>query len=91
VRVLKEIVTQSLLMVSKRRSWLANHTGVSLPITTERSLNESCDLPISEAAVRQVQPCAGSHAILPLRFNVLFYDKSSLQVSCIIAKIYIRY
>ncbi len=28
---------------------------------------------------------------LPLHFNVLFYHKSSLQVSCIIAKIYIRY
>jgi len=34
---------------------LANHTGVSLLFTIERSLNKSCDLPISEAAVRQVR------------------------------------
>ena len=38
-------------------SWrLANHTGVSLWFTTERSLNKSCDIPILEAAVRQVTP-----------------------------------
>ena len=35
---------------------LANHTGVSLLFTTKRSLNKSCDIPILEAAVRQVTP-----------------------------------
>ena len=35
---------------------LVNHTGVSLRFTTQRSLNKSCDIPILEAAVRQVTP-----------------------------------
>ena len=35
--------------------WLANHTGVSLLLTIEWSLNRLCDWPILAAAVQQVR------------------------------------
>ena len=44
------------VQVELENFWLVNHTGVSLRFTTQRSLNKSCDIPILEAAVRQVTP-----------------------------------
>jgi len=58
-------------------------------LTTERSLNESCDLPISETAVQQVRPrltscrqprnpsIALQHAFLPQKFTsgLMYYSQ----------------
>ena len=41
---------------------LANHTGVSLRFTTERGLNKSCDLPISEGQVTTSPPKASKYS-----------------------------